>query len=97
MTTAEYVYRSILSKISHLPLSYLQQVDNYLKGLNQSIEGRKKDNKDKILSLAGSWNDMSDADFDEYLQEAKATGEQMFSNRDFDCRISNKELRFKKG
>lgn len=32
---------------------------------------KKMQNRAKILALAGSWNDMADSDFQEYLSETK--------------------------
>jgi len=39
---------------------------------------RSTDRRDEIVSLAGSWSEMSDGDFREYLAEAKRTGNEMF-------------------
>lgn len=73
MQEQENIYRSILFKISTMPIDYLQQVDSYLKDLIIEIEAEKEANRKRILSLAGAWSDMEDKDFDSYLDSAKQT------------------------
>lgn len=72
MHEQENIYRSILFKISAMPVDYLQQVDSYLKELITEIEAEKESNRQNILSFAGSWSDMEDDDFDSYLDTAKS-------------------------
>ena len=40
--------------------------------------GASRDNSEAILALAGSWDEMSERDFQEYLSEAKRSGGEMF-------------------
>lgn len=71
-------YQSILNHLSLIPVNYLQEVDTYLGNLNKEIR-RKKQNREIILNLAGSWNDMSKDDFSEFLLTAKRVGADMFN------------------
>ena len=73
MLEKENIYRSILFKISSLPVDYLEQVDDYLKELTEKIEAEKEANRQRILALAGGWSDMNDEEFDDYLDSAKST------------------------
>lgn len=82
MASTENLYQSILSKISTLPASYLQRVDTYLYTVIQESKRDKRDNREKVLALAGGWADMSETFFNEYLETAKKTGENMFQDRD---------------
>jgi hypothetical protein len=71
------LYKTVLQKLISLPDEYLPLVNAFLSSLKQKAE-QKKNNREEILKFAGSWNDMSDEDFDDYLKEAKNTGAQMF-------------------
>lgn len=51
-------------------VSLLQQLQKDIK--------RKENNRNKILALSGSWNEMSEQDFQEYLKEAKSSGAEAF-------------------
>jgi hypothetical protein len=55
-------------------------VDAYLQKLVRQVEIEKEANKKKILSLAGSWNDMEDKAFSEYLEKTKETS--IFQSKD---------------
>ena len=66
MVESEKIYQSILLRLSSIPIDYLDQVDYYLQKFSQNLE-QKKQNKVEIMSLAVSWDDMSEQDFDEFL------------------------------
>jgi conjugal transfer/entry exclusion protein len=72
------LYQSVLKNLSILPADYLQQVNNYLLSLSQNIE-KKRENRKAVLALAGSWDDMSKEDFNDYLRIAKETGKKLFN------------------
>lgn len=74
----EELYKSVLRKLSFLPTEYLQQVDSFLSSLGKKM-AEKEQNRSTTLSLAGSWSDMSDEDFQDYLQIAKDTGKELFT------------------
>jgi len=74
----ESIYQSILNQLSQIPTSYLYQVDSYLKKL--SIEThRKEKNRLMILQLAGSWNDMPENEFQDFLLITKTVQNDMFN------------------
>ena len=60
-------YKSILKKLSVLPTDYLQLVDNYLASLSEKID-KKEENRNAILALAGSWSDMEEEEFKDFLR-----------------------------
>ncbi|GEM_PF-2481421 len=78
----EQTYQSILFRLSHIPVSYLQQIDDFLQHFNKEIKQREQ-NRTQILALAGSWNEWQEEDFQEYLQETKKVGNELF-NRDIE-------------
>ncbi|WP_373553946.1 hypothetical protein [Haliscomenobacter sp.] len=78
MVESEKIYQSILLRLSRIPVDYLQKVDSYLQHFSENIE-HKKQNQVEIMSLAGSWSDMSDDDFEDFLAVTKETGREMFS------------------
>jgi hypothetical protein len=78
MVESEKIYQSILLRLSRIPVDYLQQVDSYLQHFSENIE-HKKQNQVEIMSLAGSWSDMSDDDFEDFFEVTKETGREMFS------------------
>lgn len=73
----ENTYQSVLYRLSRVPVEALAQIDAYLKNFVPE-NGLKPRNREAILSLAGSWNEMSESDFQEYLFEAKRSGGEMF-------------------
>jgi hypothetical protein len=56
--------------LGNIPVDSLQQVDNYLRILTQKKQSNQKNIKE-ILALAGSWNDMKENDFQDFLVETK--------------------------
>lgn len=81
MTNSE-LYKSVLSKLSQIPVDHLQLVDNYLASLQINLDDIKT-KRNATLALAGSWADMSQDDFEDLLQKSKETGMQLF-NREVD-------------
>lgn len=77
MTNIE-IYKSVLRRLSHLSVDYLQLVDNYLSSLQAKLD-KKEDNRNAVLALAGSWSDMSDEDFGDYLRVTRETGDELFN------------------
>lgn len=76
------IYKSVLKKLSSIPIEYLDEVDKFLTTLSKDIDSKEK-NRDNILKFAGSWNDMSDNDFEDYRKSIKDTRNNMF-NRDIE-------------
>lgn len=77
MQASEKIYQSILNQLSLVPVDYLQQVETFLQKLTRDIQ-RKQRNRALILGLAGSWGDMPEDDFNQYLDAAKQTGSELF-------------------
>lgn len=77
MIPSEKTYQSVLFKLSRVSVESLPQIDIYLESFLPETEA-KRQNREAILSLAGSWNEMSESDFEEYLSEAKRSGGEMF-------------------
>ena len=80
MIPSEKTYQSVLFKLSRVSVELLPQIDIYLENFLPETQA-KRQNREAILSLAGSWNEMSESDFEEYLSEAKRSGGETF-NRD---------------
>lgn len=78
MITNEQTYQSVLFKLSRVPVGSLAQIDAFLENFMSETQ-TKRQNREAILALAGSWNEMSESDFAEYLSEAKRSGGEMFS------------------
>ncbi|HFC00695.1 MAG TPA: DUF2281 domain-containing protein [Phaeodactylibacter sp.] len=70
------MYSSVLKKLSTIPYEYLKDVDNFLTSLNSKINST--DRRSQILELAGSWKDMNQEDFDEYMKSIKDLRDDMF-------------------
>jgi hypothetical protein len=73
----EAIYQSILRKLSILPVDYLQQVEAFLSQLGEEVHS-KEENRQKIMSFAGAWQEMPLEDFEDYLREAKKAGNEAF-------------------
>jgi hypothetical protein len=80
MLIQEKLYQSILLRLSMIPMDYLQQIDMFLKTYSFKIQSKQR-NRLQILALAGSWNDMPEVDFQDYLHAARQVGDELF-NRD---------------
>ncbi len=77
MTATDKIYQSILHDLSEIPVEQLHQVSSYLQQLQKEVK-HKENNRSKILALSGSWNEMSEEDFQAYLKEAKSAGAEAF-------------------
>lgn len=83
MTQAE-IYKSVLKKLSDIPVDKLIEVDKFLETLKDDASNKEKEERrQKILSFAGSWNDMEQEDFDDYLDSIKQLRKNSF-NREID-------------
>ncbi len=78
MKKSDEIYQSILSQLSVVPVDYLKQIDVYLRNLTKEIH-RKEHNRAMILKFAGSWNDMSENDFNEFVQITKKESNELFN------------------
>jgi len=71
------LYKSVLKSLSLIPEEYLVQVNAYLEKLKDRISHKEK-NSAEILALAGSWSDMPESEFEEFLEIAKSSGSELF-------------------
>ncbi|OQX99436.1 MAG: hypothetical protein B6I24_02630 [Bacteroidetes bacterium 4572_128] len=71
-------YQTIINEINQIPVFYLQEAFQILHSFNEKIAD-KKANRNQILSLAGTWNDMSDKDFQDMINEIKSNRNEIFS------------------
>ncbi|MEZ4827622.1 MAG: hypothetical protein R3C61_15265 [Bacteroidia bacterium] len=71
------LYKSVLKNLSLIPEAYLIEVNAYLENLRNRISHKEK-NRLAILALAGSWSDMPESDFNDFLNEARESGNQLF-------------------
>jgi len=71
------LYQSVLHNLSLIPEEYLAQVNTFLSILKEKTE-HKAQNRKEILKLAGAWSDMSEKDFEEFLNIAKKSGSSLF-------------------
>jgi hypothetical protein len=78
--TQSTLYQSVLKKLSNTPVELLPEIDRFLSQINHTVNlsREKAENRKKILALAGSWSDMSNDDFQDYLRQAKQTGSELF-------------------
>ncbi|MCB0571737.1 MAG: hypothetical protein KDC66_18340 [Phaeodactylibacter sp.] len=77
MTNIE-IYKSVLGRLSQLSVDYLQLVDNYLSSLQTKLD-KKEENRNAVLALAGTWSDLSEEDFEDFLRVTKETGDELFN------------------
>ena len=66
--------KKLLDDLANLNLIKVQRIDVERPDGNRIPVGQRED----IMSLAGSWDSMSESDFQEYLSEAKRSGGEMF-------------------
>jgi hypothetical protein len=78
MVIQEKLYQSILLRLSMIPVDYLEQIDLYLKLFSKKVQSKQR-NRAQILALAGSWNEMTEVDFQDYLHIAHQTGQELFN------------------
>ncbi|MEK6479061.1 hypothetical protein WJR50_16055 [Catalinimonas sp. 4WD22] len=77
MMTQTELYQSVLKKLSKVPAMDLAQVDKFLSQWSDEPENKSK-HKDKIMAFAGAWEDMKEEDFQDYLKNAKESGNESF-------------------
>ncbi len=73
----EITYQSVLSRLSRIPAESLPEIDAYLETFVPE-NGSKASNREAVMSLAGSWGEMTDEDFQAFLHEARRSGSEAF-------------------
>ena len=71
------LYQSVLKKLGDLPAEYLIQIDDFLSQLSKKAQ-KQTHQRDKTMALAGSWKDLSEEDFQDYLKHARESGSESF-------------------
>ena len=66
--------KKLLDDMADMDLITVQRID--VEGPNGN--GVPADRREAIMALAGSWESMSEGDFEEYLSEANRSGGEMF-------------------
>ncbi len=61
---------AILEELKNVPLDRLEDLYSYIHSLKPNSK-KSKSSKKKILSFAGSFNDMSQKDYDDFLKETE--------------------------
>jgi len=75
------LYQSVLRKLGNIPQIYLIDIDNYLTELLKKVEKPKSKNITDIMSFAGSWSDMEEEDFIDFLEETKNIRKNTFDRK----------------
>ena len=70
----------LINEIRLLPEDKLGEVYNFIHYFRLGTEKTKK-NDNNILSFSGSWRDMGDNKFDDYLSDISERRNKAFSNR----------------
>ncbi len=82
MTSVD-LYQSVLRKLANLPQGYLWDVDRYLSKLILERKPNDQSNVEQVMSYAGSWEDMPQEDFEDFLVETQKMRHHLF-NREVD-------------
>ena len=70
----------LLDEVTKIPDDKIPEIFDFLYHFRLGLEV-KKSNPQKILQLAGSWEDMSDLDFKDFLDEIKNRREKAILSR----------------
>ena len=70
----------LLDEIDKIPEEKLAHLYNFIHYFRLGLEV-KQPNPEKIMQLAGSWNDMPEEDFVEFMNEIKNRHSKAFSSR----------------
>ena len=71
-------YQTIISEINQIPIAMLQDVYNMVHSFNMKVT-QKEQNRNKIMQLAGSWQDMQEEEFDDFMSVVKKERGNMFN------------------
>jgi len=77
MTGVE-LYQSVLKKLSTIPQPFLQDIDAYLSNIIGKLKSQQSVDVEKVMSFSGSWSDMEENDFEDYLAETRRTRQNLF-------------------
>ncbi len=71
---------TILEELKNVPVNRLKDLYSIIHSLGVDTDKTEKSSK-KILSFAGSFSDMSDNDFNDFLQETQKNREELFDRQ----------------
>jgi len=71
---------SIIKEIKKIPEDKLEEVHTFIKSLEQNSKGKNSHKKD-LMSYAGSWKDMSNEDYKDFVKETRRTRKNLFSGK----------------
>ncbi len=71
---------TIWEEIQHVPISRLDEVYHFVHTLNLK-KGDKEARTKKMLSLAGSFGDMSEKEYKAFVKETKTTRKRLFKRK----------------
>lgn len=83
MTSVD-LYQSVLRKLANLPQVYLWDIDRYLSKVILERKPNKQSDVVQVMSYAGSWEDMPQEDFEDFLVETQNMRDHLF-NREVAC------------
>lgn len=76
--THQQRYEEIIQSLSNLPYEFLLKLDNAVQVKKSSFH--KTDNpKKRIMSFIGSWNDLSQEDFEDIIEVGKKSSNELFT------------------
>lgn len=71
---------TILKELKNIPINRLQDLYSIIHSLKADTVKNEKSAKE-ILSFAGSFSDMSDNDYNDFLQKTKKNREELFDRQ----------------
>lgn len=72
--------QQLIREIDLIPEDRLEEVYDLVHSFRRSLKNHKAQ-KEHILRFAGSWQDMTDEDFADFLEEIHSRRESAFGNR----------------
>jgi len=71
---------SIIKEIKKIPEDKFEEVHKFIKSLEQNSK-KKNSHKKDLMSFAGSWKDMSNEDYKDFVRETKRIRKNLFSRK----------------
>ncbi len=65
-----FTKQQLIREIEQLPEGHVDEVYRIILSIKHIIQGQE-DNRSKIMALAGSWSDMPEKDFLEFLEDTR--------------------------
>ena len=76
-----FTKQQLIREIEQLPEEHLDEVYRIILSIKHIIQGQE-DNRSKIMALAGSWSDMTEKDFMEFLEDTGKMRDTFFEERE---------------